>query len=46
MKCPKCGSEKVIKFGNVPSVTRGELKRYRCPRGHTFYSPKDYQKKK
>lgn len=46
IKCPKCGSEKISKFGSVPTVSRGVIQRYRCHRGHTLYATKDYQKRK
>jgi len=45
MDCPKCGSKKVIHFGYVPTVSRGEIPRFRCEKGHTFYLKKDYEKK-
>lgn len=47
MKCPKCGSTEVVKFGKYPSVSEGKKKqRYRCHRGHTFYKPKTRPKPK
>lgn len=38
MRCPKCKSEKIVKFGVYPSVKLGERQRYRCHKGHTFYA--------
>jgi len=39
MKCPKCGSDKIVKFGEIPTVKSGRKKRFRCQEcGRTFYA--------
>lgn len=37
MKCPKCGSTKIMKWGTVGTL-QGEKQRYHCHKGHTFYA--------
>jgi hypothetical protein len=45
IKCPKCGNSEIVKYGYVPTVSRGILQRLRCNNGHTFYLAKDYKKR-
>ena len=38
MKCVKCNSNNIVKFGKIPTVKNGKRQRYRCQEcGHTFY---------
>ena len=38
LRCSRCGSSRVHKYGVVPTVKHGKKQRYRCYEcGHTFY---------
>jgi predicted Zn finger-like uncharacterized protein len=38
IKCPECGSTKIVRFGSIPTRS-GKKQRYRCQEcGRTFYA--------
>lgn len=44
LRCPQCGSTDIRKNGSHPTL-RGWKTRYLCNKGHSFYDPKDYERK-